>query len=212
MDKLDEKTMKKQQSEIKSLFDTHITYDGELVLDHWRGNPVGLRHLCNVTGAYAIKSLSLANTAIHDDEMTLIEGLHGIQKLNLSHTDIADDGVRHLQVLYRLNSLNLAYTNITDESISYFGILSLSALDLAGTMITDNGVKRMCRMKQISTSLVSLNLDHTEITDDCILPLVDAMKNLRSIEVWRTKIMPKTIEKILCALPLCKVKYFPFYK
>ena len=74
------------------------------------------------------------------------------------------------------------------------------AVNLAGTLVTDAGLKELKDFKQ----LTSLDLRDTQVTDAGLKELKD-LKQLTTLILDRTKVTDVGIEELRAALPNCKV-------
>jgi len=142
--------------------------------------------------------IDLAEAAIGDEDVAILNNFPHLRSLTLADTDITDEGLQHLAELTSLETLDLSTTQVTTA-----GLASLTKLDkldmlilggckvggsglsvlkelpalrmliLSDTDISDAGLAELAEL----TQLRNLNLDYTDITDSG-LPHLTAMPEL----------------------------------
>jgi hypothetical protein len=64
--------------------------------------------------------VSLANSGVSDDDLTLFQDFPYVQILDLSHTEVGDGGIAHLGGLHSLEALILVDTKMSESTIKAF--------------------------------------------------------------------------------------------
>lgn len=110
----------------------------ELAIEWHFNDKVYLKY---IQGFTKLKSLSLSNQPIIDEDIILLQELKDLENLNLLRTNISDKGLESLSGFIKLRSLTLSYTRITDSGIMYLKELkNLKSLSLDWTEISDEGL------------------------------------------------------------------------
>lgn len=120
---------------------------------------------------------------------------------------------------------HLASQPVGDEQLGFaVQIPDVIWLNLAGTKITDDGLKQIAGMKQLKrlhlekTQIGDVGLDHllglaeleylnlygTQVTDAGAAKLA-AMKNLKKVYFWQSQVSEEGIKSLQTALPDCQV-------
>src|SRR5262249_37191116 len=94
-----------------------------------------------VREAGGILEVSLVHTTLKDADLKSLHFFPELEVLGLDRTQISDVGLKHLKPLVRLRLLRLSHTAVTDAGLRHLGMLPLEELNLAGTRITDAGLK-----------------------------------------------------------------------
>jgi len=149
-----------------------------------------------------LKSLVLRNTNITDEALKDLKDLPSLRVLSLFKTEITDAGVDELLPLTSLTSLVVADTNITSVGLKKLSTMtSLTSLNVSGLQITDQDFKELLPLNK---SLKSLVIWGTDITDASLKNLI-SFTSLTMLNLRRSKLTPKTINKLKKALPKCSV-------
>jgi hypothetical protein len=90
-----------------------------------------------LTGFPGVEVLWLNNTRISDAQLKHIAEMSKLQILVLDGTAVTDDGMSNLKALKALPELSLNRTRITDAGLKQLQSLSLGALYLEGTQVTE---------------------------------------------------------------------------
>ena len=100
----------------------------------FNGGPgVGKDGFGNMEKLKNLKSLSLVNSNIKDEDLVHIGKLNNLKSLALTQTPIVGDGLKHLQGLTKLESLNLSSGDKLSTLKDLKAVKSLKVLDLTGT-------------------------------------------------------------------------------
>ena len=75
----------------------------------------------------------------------LAAALHGLLWLELRATQVTDAGLAHLRGMKRLVHVDLGLTQITDAGLAHLEMTKLRRINLAGTRVTEEGVKALKR-------------------------------------------------------------------
>ncbi|CAM8985620.1 unnamed protein product [Rhodiola kirilowii] len=140
-----------------------------------------LHDLSFIHNTRALTHLDLSFSLIEDDSMEVIRSVGAtLRNLNLSNTKVTSFGIQLLAgYVPSLESIFLANTHIDDTSIYYLSMVpQLKVIDLCNTCI--KGYKHHADAEpvwvlsdlQYLTSLESLNLEGTQVTDESLLPLL----------------------------------------
>ena len=145
-------------------------------------------------------SLDLSDTAITDKTVDLIsEAGSRYSYLNLSNTEVTDSSVSNLGKQYRSTYgtvLRLSGTKVTGRCFQDWINLPFN-LDLSNTPTGDEILPVLER--QIGSSLQSLNLSHTNVTDETLPTLVKV--NVGAVHIAGTKISAKALLTAVGKLP-----------
>jgi hypothetical protein len=109
---------------------------------HLRGTKItdaGLQHL---RGLQQLMTLDLGINKLTDAGLENLRGLVQLKFLMLDNTKISDIGLEHLRRLTQLQELSLSGTLITDASLEQLKALPLQSLDVRGTAVTQDGIRK----------------------------------------------------------------------
>lgn len=171
----------------------------------------GLIHIAKLT---RLKTLNLANNPIGSAGMVHLAGMKYLETLDLSGTKALGGSMRQLTTRSLKNlslrgtntknlkfaedhkgleKLDLNFTKATDNGMIVIkkNLGSLKELYLAGTSVTDAGVKNFSKLKQLQT----LVLSHTALTD-IGLAEVAGIASLKELDLSHTKITDDGLEKL----------------
>ncbi|PPD73679.1 hypothetical protein GOBAR_DD29390 [Gossypium barbadense] len=154
-------------------------------------------------------SLSRSGTMGDDSvEMIVCIGAN-LKNLNLSSTRVSSVGIGILVGhVPKLENLSLSHTAIDDVALSYIGLMpSLKVIDLSNTNIkgfflqlgTESHVDSTLTALQNLSYLESLNLEHTQVRDPDLLPLLSC-KNLSHLSLKCASLTDATLH-LLSSLP-----------
>ena len=109
--------------------------------------------------------------------------------------------INHFGAFTRMSALDLWGPQITDEGLFPLTRLDgLSRLRLNGTSISDRGLKTIQAMK----SLEHLDLSSTQVSDAGLKSLI-GLSNLKWLDVSRTRVTEEGVLEIQKSLPNCKI-------
>lgn len=118
-----------------------------------------------------LRHLEIEDTAITDAGLTHLGQIEALETLYLRGTKITDAGLIHLQANKKLVALALDHTAITDDGLALFaqsgGLSKVNHLYLAGTKITDAGIRHLDTMPRVQ----GVSLDGTKATKASVLRL-----------------------------------------
>jgi hypothetical protein len=87
-----------------------------------------------------LKTLSLFDSAIGDDDLLHLPATKGLETLYLGRTDVTDEGVKYLTQLPGLRNLGLSDTCISDYGIKQLASLgNLKTINVHRTQVTVTG-------------------------------------------------------------------------
>ena len=91
--------------------------------------------------------VSLARTAVTDEDLSLFRDFPYVHTLDLSHTGIRDAGLIHLAGLMALEGLELSHTSIGDAGLAHLARLEgLKGLTVIDTKISDAALDAFRRL------------------------------------------------------------------
>jgi len=120
----------KQLREFRSL--TRLVLNGTRITDAGLGELTNLKNLA---------ALDLDRTRVTDAGLRRLKVLRKLSRLSLANSKITGVGLTRLKELSNLTYLNLANTRVTDDWLNEISDLGLFELNLAGTLVTNDGVK-----------------------------------------------------------------------
>lgn len=161
-------------------------------------------------GPFRIRSLSLVDRGLVDDDILLfrrlsmvdtlilannfsltdrgLNGLCDIQSLRwlyVGGTQISDDALHSFNRLSNLESLGLGKTDISGAGLAMLVNLNgLRELQLNQTRVSDSELRQMKNFP----NLIKLNLSSTRVTDEGLRQLVESAGQLESLQLQFTKI------------------------
>eukprot|EP01102_Stenamoeba_stenopodia_P014604 TRINITY_DN4873_c0_g3_i1.p1 TRINITY_DN4873_c0_g3~~TRINITY_DN4873_c0_g3_i1.p1 ORF type:complete len:460 (-),score=114.81 TRINITY_DN4873_c0_g3_i1:1024-2403(-) len=151
----------------------------------------------DIEGLTSLTTLKLSSTEVNNAALQSIANLTSLTSLDLSRTFIETAGARHLSQLTNLSDLQMAYTVIDDNAIQALKYLKLDSLNIACCrFITDEAMRDLSEM----TTLRSLYVGGSGITNQTV-PHLLRLTNLRSLELWETRVTYDVLVEITRALP-----------
>lgn len=131
----------------------------------------------------SLRSLSLSNTGIADQDLEFVAGLTDLEVLSLANETYTNGEVIR----------DRPQNNITDTGLARLSHLTkLKGIDLSGTEVTDNGLKILARMPQ----LIWVNLDGTKVTGPGIAHL-RGHPSLRMVELYGCELVPSAFDNLI---------------
>jgi hypothetical protein len=196
----------------------------ELVISRTKVTDAGLKDLAALKG---LKELDLTDTAVTGDCLKELAPLRELETLYVS--DVEDDTLRALRKIGRISwlhraqgaggkrpltsadviALDLAGTSVTDAGLKELADLrNLHSLNLNNTEVTDKGLKELARFKRLET----LNLDSCHVTDAGLRELAE-LSGLKVLTLYDSFIGYRTVQvtdagvaELKKALPYCTIK------
>ncbi len=149
-----------------------------------------------------LRLLNLTDTLVSDAGIQQLAGFRDLRELVLDDTPVTDGALKELARQRKdWRALSLAGTKITDEGLkSLRGQKELQLLDLAGNQITDSGIMQLAGAKKLKW----LWLAGTKISDFALGQLA-GHEDLIEVQVSGTLATPDGIQQLRKALPKCKV-------
>ena len=152
-----------------------------------------------------MRRLILADTTTQDSYLGYLKRCPMLEEIDLSRCPIGDNGLVSISDLPSLRRLVLAGTRVSDNGLKALRPGSLRTLDLSGTKITDAGLKNLCSSPGIAERLTELNLKDTAVTDNAIQYL-RKMSRLKKLCLKGTKVSDKSVEELRHLLPDCRIE------
>lgn len=91
-----------------------------------------------------LRTLSLFDSAVGDDDLGQLSGLTSIETLYLGRTRVTDAGLVHLAQIKSLKSLGLSDTRVSDQGLQLLASLSdLRSVNVHRTQVTVTGGNRL---------------------------------------------------------------------
>jgi internalin A len=122
-----------------------------------------------------------------------------LRQLEIHMTGLTDDGLQHFQN----SDLEVLWLGprITDNGMKTVGTMRrLKHLDVCAHLVTDEGVRELATLPDLEV----LWLTRCRVSDD-IIPLLADRKNLRELNVRHTEVTEQGIERLRQALPNCRI-------
>jgi len=180
------------------------------------GTRVGDGRLAWIARCRSLRGLGLSDTKVNDSDLSGLTECKDLETLRLSRTQVSGEFLRHTKGCSRFKSLSVnAGHRVTDTHFAKFinGNAQLVFLDLgetnvadataeslpsrveilslAGTKITDGGVKHIAALQ----SLKSLFLARTAVTDRGVLQLL-RLRDLRYLDLGGTHVSEDAVQKL----------------
>lgn len=114
----------------------------------------------------------------------------------LSSKPIKDEHLKDINAVQNVIWLNLAGTEITNDGLKNLNKMGLQKLHLERTSIGDDGLKNL----QSLVDLEYLNLYGTKVTD-AGLEHLKGLKKLKKVYVWQTGVTEKGMQGLMKAMP-----------
>ncbi|MBC5833892.1 hypothetical protein G6N05_03265 [Flavobacterium sp. F372] len=119
-----------------------------------------------------------------------------VKHLNLKLGESVSDAKNlfNLREFTNLKSICFADSDLNDEGLAFLSILNqLESLNLQGTSITNDGIKYLAKLE----NLTDLRLkENPQLTNECIPHLIE-IENLEDLQIHETSINYKGLEKLI---------------
>ena len=146
----------------------------ELGMGETRITGQGLRHLARLP---RLKYLNVQNNQLSDEDIRCLRDVKSLERLYISFNAITDGGMEYLTLL-NLKELDIAGTKVTDIGLKKLeGMNDLQRLSLQGLQITDVGLAHLVKMTHLSELLLDGSLDNPWITNAGVAKLQKALPN-----------------------------------
>ena len=162
------------------------------------GEPEETELLALQPGTLRVVHVRPQHPQVTEANLDKICGINQRINLLLGGTEMNDSLLSKLAGKPNIRWLQLAGTPITDEGIKYLAGMDLESLDLSRTKITDAGAEALGKMK--FPHLKDLSFDRTKVTDAC-LPHLDHFTNLEFLTVSDTKVTKGAAKRLKVKLP-----------
>lgn len=134
------------------------------------------------------------NAAVSSTGLANLQRLGCLQDLDLSDTAVSANGMQRLGDLNGLKRLNLSFGGVGDDAITAlkeFGFEGLQELNLAGTEVTDKGLKDLSGFDSLRT----VNLAFTNVSD-LGLAVLGQLKSLEDLSLVGTAVTDGGIKRL----------------
>lgn len=132
-----------------------------------------------------VKAVSLAGTAVTDEQLGVVARLEGVEELDLEGTEIGDLGMEAVKQMKGLKRLKLDATTVSEKGL--VGLPAIEALSVSGTLVK--------RLPELPGSLVELNLNSTAVGAEEMGKLA-GLPQLRRLRLAYTEVNDAAVEKL----------------
>ncbi|MFP4501133.1 MAG: leucine-rich repeat domain-containing protein [Candidatus Hydrogenedentota bacterium] len=161
----------------------------------WRH--LGLGHLADLV---YLRRLSLRGTGVHGPGLQYLAHASSLTHLDLRGTALNAAGIRVLRQFHGLHNLDLAdtATSLWPDEHGIAGLRHLESLDLSGSWLTDDELRRFAEWPGGTPlpNLVRLDLSRTRVTDHG-LGYLACFPRLRDLELTGARVTAKGLDEIL---------------
>lgn len=165
------------------------------------GQAVTSKGLSYFSGCQRMTSLSVWATHA-DDKFIRSVANPEFTFLNLGATRITDASIAAFESLQNLEMATLNFTGLTDEGIEHLASAeNLTYLGLNHTRLTDTSAKVFLKLHQFE----ELTLSNTQFSDQGLLLLVNALPNLKRLNLLETKVTADSVDKFQSMHPNCRI-------
>lgn len=153
-----------------------------------------------------LEKLYLYGTKVTDQGMAELAGLTKLKELELRAAPCGPTGMEYLQQMPELRMLDLSESYANDKSLATIGQLkNLEDLNLWNTLVTDNGVTSLAGL----TKLKALNLDNIRQVTDASMDTVGQFTTLEYLHIGSTSVTDAGLAKLHTLKNLKKTKDRP---
>lgn len=150
------------------------------------------KHMKNINSLSNLRMLALIGTDIGDDSMAAIAQLKHLEYLYINDTQVTDAGLSRLRDHAALTTLNICSDRISSNGVKILSsVPNLHTLFLGGSRIDGTACKELRHCKK----LTYVSFSDCDLTDDVLAELLSD-SNIKKIDLHRTKVTIKTIEKL----------------
>lgn len=160
------------------------------------------------------------------EAIATVGNLRQLEWIDLSYNDAVDDvAVARLARLKHLDTLFLYNTQVTGTGFESLGGLPIDYLVLSESPVTDEGLRHVARLRQLTT----LHISHTDVGDEGLAHLADHPKlevlsvsstnvsdaglvhleklpTLKTLAIRSTRVTKAGVERLAQALPGCTIE------
>lgn len=180
----------------------NVTSLRELSLNQTQITDAGLRHLERLTN---LETIDVSSCAIDGSGFKVFDELGDacrIKAICAHHTQFGREGARIVSGWPSLERLQLSQAGIDDRNIGNFQKCeNLRELDVSFNQVTDNGVRRIDRLKHVHT----LSLRGNRGVGNNSLAALKEWTELRTLEVDNTSCSPSGVRALKQSLPQASV-------
>lgn len=165
------------------------------------GQAVTSKGLSYFSGCQRLTSLSVWATQA-DDKFIQSIASPDYTYLNLGGTRITDASIAAFGSLQNLEMATLNFTGLTDEGVADLATAeNLTYLGLNHTRLTDASAKVFLKLHQLE----ELALSNTQFSDLGLSLLVNALPNLKRLNLLETKVTAYSVDKFQSKHPNCRI-------
>ncbi len=157
--------------------------------------------LIPLTGSRFVRELIISNSGVTNATLPVLVSLPNIRYMRINSTKI--DRLEGFEKLKNLRRLEAKYNNIDDEGLKHIAGISLSVLDLSGTLISDRSLPVIASIKPLE----ELRISNTQSMEFNAVEALGRLRNLKTLDVSRTKIRPGAVRKIIALCPGLRLLY-----
>jgi hypothetical protein len=149
-----------------------------------------------------IHSLEPVKRTATDEGVARMAHLTGLRRLRLSKSHaVTDAGLAHLARLRRLRELDLYWTGVGDAGLEHLaGLVHLRDLHLGLTRVQGPGLRLLSGLQWLEW----LSLEDTDV-DDSVVPHLGALRALRTVALWGTRMSTRGIAELQASLPAARI-------
>lgn len=141
--------------------------------------------------------INACGTRITDRVAPALGAIGVVRELDLSATDFGDEGLIQFRPAYRLQTIHLAHTGITLATGGRLGHLkAIEHWDLAHSRVSDVG------LGDLVGDVLSLDLDGTGITDEGMRRLAATPRRVLSLRLYGTAVTAPAVEALAATASL----------
>jgi hypothetical protein len=150
----------------------------------------------------ALHAVRMQKRTTTDGDLQRIGHLAGLHALRCSKAPaVTDAGVAHLSGLRALRDLDLYATSVADAGLAPLARMAhLRHLHLGMTRVLGPGLRMLVGLQRLEW----LSLEETDV-DDTVVPHVAAMRALKTIAVWGTRLSTRGVAELARALPEARI-------
>ena len=197
-----------------------ITDGGISALKNWKhlkrldleGTKITDGTLQHLSAMSSLETLNIGSVLVTDAGLEALTSLTNLRELTLGGNKLTDAGLQALRQLPRLTFLDLGGVQREDSglwSVSFSQpgleavatLKNLRQLRLDGTLISARDLETIKGLSRVEL----LDMRNCVRIGDDVIPILDAMRSLRSVDISGTKVTAAGLEKLRRAKPECRI-------